>query len=68
LKVEAETPESVQGETDERPRPTPSASKPKELAAATTAPAAILAHETTDCASAAAKASVRIGVSTGFSL
>jgi hypothetical protein len=68
LNVEAETPESAQGKTDERPRPAPSANRASDIAAATTAPAAILAHETADCASASAKTSVRIGVSTGFSL
>src|SRR5690349_22063690 len=66
LKVEAETPESAQGEIDESPRPAPKARRAKLNAAATTAPAAMLAQETADQPSAT-RLSVCVIVSTAAS-
>jgi hypothetical protein len=59
LKVEAETPESAQGDTEARPSPAPNARRVNETAAATTAPAAMLAHEIAETDSARADDSFR---------
>src|SRR4051812_6335277 len=67
LKVEAETPESAQGETDDNPSPPPRASRPKETAAATTAPAATLAQESPGAVSVQPALLERTVVSTGVS-
>jgi hypothetical protein len=67
LNVEADTPESAQGETEARPNPAPRAKRANEIAAATTAPAAILAQETAESDWSDTKASVRVVASTGAS-
>src|ERR1700688_1651382 len=51
LKVEAETPLSLHGETAEKPMPAPNAISRRVNAAAATAPAATAGHDTADCAS-----------------
>jgi len=48
LNVVAETPESAQGETAEKPMPAPKASSTRVKAAAATAPAATAAQEIPD--------------------
>jgi hypothetical protein len=67
LNVPAETPESAQGEIEERPRPAPNAKRAKLSAAAVTAPAAMLAHDTAETDSDHVRASVRGIVSKGAS-
>src|ERR1700686_772566 len=52
LKVDAETPLSLQGDTADRPSPAPNAIRRSAKAAAPTAPAAMAPPETADCASA----------------
>src|ERR1700733_14675522 len=51
LKVEAETPLSLHGETAEKPMPAPNAISRRVNAAAATAPAATAAPDTAGCAS-----------------
>src|ERR1700691_2514497 len=51
LKVEADTPLSLHGETAEKPMPAPNATSKRVNAAAATAPAATAAHDTAGCAS-----------------
>ena len=63
LNVPAEIPDSAQGEIEERPSPAPNAKRAKLSAAAVTAPAAILAHDTAERDSDHAGASVRVIVS-----
>src|SRR5690242_4348116 len=63
LKVDAETPESAHGDTEDSPRPAPSAKRANDIAAATTAPAAMLAQDTPDPAEINAEPSVRAIVS-----
>src|SRR6202022_2126615 len=67
LNVPAETPESAQGEIEERPRPVPNAERDKLSAAAVTAPAALLTHDTAETDSDHVTASVRGIVSKGAS-
>ena len=51
LKLDAEMPLSLQGDTADRPSPAPNAIKTRASAAAATAPAAMAAHDTAACAS-----------------
>jgi hypothetical protein len=51
VKVDPETAEPDQGDTESRPNPAPRASNARETAAATKAPAIMLAQETPDTAS-----------------
>ena len=60
LNVAAETPEPDQGEMDERPNPAPSANKPKLAAVEATAPAEMLAQETSDIEYVDTELSVRM--------
>jgi hypothetical protein len=62
LNVAAETPESAHGDTEASPSPAPSANRANEIAAAATAPAAMLAHETAEIESVQAEVSVRTAV------
>src|ERR1700689_5517326 len=66
LKVDAETPLSLHGDTADRPSPAPHAIRRRASAAAPTAPAARNPHDVADCASTivdAARKSVSIQVS-----
>src|SRR3954451_4318140 len=65
LNVAADTPESAQGDTEARPSPAPRAKRANDTAAATMAPAAMLAHEMAETESVKADASVRTRLSTG---
>jgi hypothetical protein len=65
LNVEAETPEFSHGDTEARPRPTPSASSARLNAAAAIPPAAILPQETAETVPGIMSVE-RIEVSTGF--
>src|ERR1700733_5746890 len=60
LKVADETPLSLQGDTAERPSPAPNAIKTRANAAAATAPAAIAAQDTPDCASTVVDAGYKL--------
>jgi hypothetical protein len=59
LKVEADTPVSVHGETADNPKPTPSATSARLTAEAVTAPAAILPQDAADIISAELASAVR---------
>jgi hypothetical protein len=65
LTVEAETPEFSQGDTEARPRPTPSASSARLNAAATIPPTAMLPQETAETVPGMISVE-RIELSTGF--
>src|SRR5665213_2648509 len=67
LNVDAETPVSVQGDIEDRPKPAPSASSGSITADVTIAPAAMLPHETADGASVKIALSARTPLSIGRS-
>src|SRR4029078_6305230 len=65
VKVVAEAPRSAHGETEARPKPEPSASRMRDTAQATRAPAMMAAHETADTADSSAGAAASAGVYEG---
>jgi hypothetical protein len=67
LKVQTDMPVSVDGETADKPKPTPSAMSARLTAAAVTAPAAILPQDTADAISAELASPVRRPDSINFS-